>query len=70
MRFFRMHNDGRGLALLRLVEEDGMIRGPNNAIMFQEENAGNRIILNYCRSFALLNGFQYKSRIEGMVEIR
>ena len=68
MKFFRLHNDGRGYVLLRLVEENGEIRGPNNAIMFRHDE--DKTGLMYCGSFATFAGLKYKSWIDGLVEIQ
>ena len=69
MRFFRLYDDGRNHVLLRLVEEDGKIRGPNNAVMFQRYD-NELTMLNYCRDFNVFNGFKYISQRYGMVEIQ
>ena len=69
MKFFRLYNDGRRYVLLRLVEENGEIRGPNNAIMFRN-NDEDKTDLMCCGSFATFAGFKYKSFIVGLVEIQ
>ena len=69
MKFLRLRNDGRRYVLLRLVEENGEIIGPNNAIMFRYNNE-EKTDLICCHSFAPFDGFKYKSRIDGLVEIQ
>ena len=69
MKFFRLYNDGRRYVLLRLVEENGEIRGPNNAIMFRNNDEDETDLME-CHSFATFAGLKYKSLIDGLVEIQ